>query len=113
MGRGYIPTSAYPYNGEEYKQLTDLKKAATAYEVNRECPRDPHSERQELAQKWYVSGDSSSPTSGGDNTATGWKEKAIELAYADIGKTYPTAWNAEGECIKVVQRWINTAGDVI
>lgn len=112
VGRGYIPTSAYPYSGEEYKQLTDLKKAATAYEVNRERPRDPHPERQELAQKWYdlFHGASSPPSSGGDNTATGWKKKAIELAYADVGKIFPTGWNAEGECIKAVQRWINSGG---
>ncbi|MHC5217948.1 phage tail tip lysozyme [Enterococcus sp. LJL128] len=112
VGRGYIPTSSYPFSGEEFKKLTDLKKAATAYEMNRERPRDPHPERQELAQKWYdlFSGATSPPSSGGDGSATGWKKKAIELAYADVGKTFPTGWNAEGECIKAVQRWINNGG---
>lgn len=52
-GRGYIPTKKYPYSGNEFKQLTDVRIAASAYEKNRERPRDDHPERQELAQKWF------------------------------------------------------------
>lgn len=53
VGRGYIPTSSYPYSGEEFKQLKNLSVAARAYEKNRERPKSDHPERQELAQKWY------------------------------------------------------------
>lgn len=51
-----------------------------------------------------------SGTSNGDNTATGWKKKAIENARSEIGQTFPTGWDMPGECIKAVQRWINSAG---
>lgn len=52
-GRGYIPTKSYPFSGEEFKRLDDLRLAARVYEKNRERPRDDHPERQELAQKWF------------------------------------------------------------
>lgn len=112
VGRGYIPVAKYPYSGEEFKKLTNVSTATRAYELNRERAEMEHPERVELGQKWYdlFRGASSPPSSGGDNSATGWKKKAIELAYADVGKTYPTGWNAEGECIKAVQRWINNGG---
>lgn len=76
--------------------------------INRERPRDSHPEHQQLAPKWYdLFHGATSPPSESDNTATGWKKKAIELAYADVGKVFPTGWNTEVECIKAVQRWIN------
>lgn len=48
--------------------------------------------------------------SNGDNTASGWKKTAIENARSEIGQTFPTGWDMPGECIKAVQRWINSAG---
>ncbi|NQX28323.1 WXG100 family type VII secretion target [Microbacteriaceae bacterium VKM Ac-2854] len=35
---------------------------------------------------------------------------AANKALAEIGSVRETGWNAEGECIKSVQRWINGAG---
>lgn len=109
-GRGYSATATYPYTGEEFKKLTTISIAARSYEKNRERPKDDHPERVELAQKWYdlFHGATSPPV--GNNSASGWKKKAIELAYSEVGKSFPTGWNGEGECIKAVQRWINNSG---
>lgn len=49
-------------------------------------------------------------TSNGNNSAKGWKKKAIENARSEIGQVFPTGWDMPGECIKAVQRWINSAG---
>lgn len=46
----------------------------------------------------------------GDNTASGWKKQAIENARKEVGQSFPTGWDMPGECIKAVQRWINSAG---
>lgn len=70
-GRGYIPTKSYPYSGEEFKKLKNVKIAVRAYEKNRERPRDDHPERQALAQKWFdrFSGKDSSSVSSSNIVA--------------------------------------------
>lgn len=35
--------------------------------------------------------------------------KSVSLGLADVGHRYPTGWNQQGECVKSVQRWVNTA----
>ncbi|MHC5215667.1 phage tail spike protein [Enterococcus sp. LJL128] len=49
----YIPTSAYPYSVEQFKQLTDISVATPAFEANFERPMDTHPERIGMAQRWY------------------------------------------------------------
>lgn len=46
------------------------------------------------------------PAGTQDYSATSAAEKAL----AEVGTVRDTGWNAEGECIKSVQRWINAAG---
>lgn len=65
-----------------------------------------------LVKQFVQQGSSGGGNGGGNgqNTATGWKKKAIENARSEMGQTFPTGWDAPGECIKAVQRWINNAG---
>ncbi|EQA5374114.1 lysozyme family protein [Enterococcus faecalis] len=64
----------------------------------------------DLLVKQYVQTGGGAAGGNGNNTATGWKKKAIENARSEMGQTFPTGWDAPGECIKAVQRWINNAG---
>lgn len=64
----------------------------------------------DLLVKQYVQTGGGTAGGNGNNTATGWKKKAIENARSEMGQTFPTGWDAPGECIKAVQRWINNAG---
>lgn len=36
--------------------------------------------------------------------------KSIEIAYADVGNSYPTGWSQRGECIVSVSHWLQSAG---
>jgi len=36
--------------------------------------------------------------------------KAIALAYAEVGSSRPTGWSAQGECIMSAMRWIKAGG---
>lgn len=49
----YLPTAAYPYSIEEFKKLTTISTATSAFEKNFERPAVTHPERINLAIKWY------------------------------------------------------------
>lgn len=49
----YLPTAAYPYSVEEFKKLTTISTATSAFEKNFERPAVTHPERINLAIKWY------------------------------------------------------------
>jgi len=50
----WIPTSAYPYNGEQFKVLTDVHTATLAYFYERERPGDTsYIQRYDIASYWY------------------------------------------------------------
>lgn len=55
-------------------------------------------------------GSSPQPTPGPAGTQDYSASDAAEKARAEVGSARETGWNAEGECIKSVQRWINNAG---
>lgn len=49
----YISTTVYPYSPDEFKKLTDISIATTAFERNFERPAVTHPERIGMAQRWY------------------------------------------------------------
>lgn len=53
-GVRWIPTSAFPYNGQQFSQLTNVQTATDAYFYERERPGDTtYIQRRELAAFWY------------------------------------------------------------
>lgn len=55
-------------------------------------------------------GGGSTVTAGPAGTQDYSASYAASKALAEVGTVRETGWNAEGECIKSVQRWINAAG---
>lgn len=49
----YIQTSGYPYSPSQFKLLTTISTATTAFERNFERPLNTHPERIAWAQAWY------------------------------------------------------------
>lgn len=95
----YIPTSSYPYSVAQFKGLTDIATATTAFEANFERPAVTHPERVQLAIKWYNKLHGLKPP-----TPSGSLKEQLDKFY----NTYKERYVQNGQCVGLTTAWMAT-----
>lgn len=95
----YIKTSAYPYSVAQFKTLTNISTATTAFEANFERPAATHPERVQLAIKWYNKLHGLKPP-----TPSGSLKKQLNKFYS----TYKERYVQNGQCVGLTTAWMAT-----
>lgn len=95
----YIPTSSYPYSVAQFKGLTDIATATTAFEANFERPAATHPERIQLAIKWYNKLHGLKPP-----TPSGNLKEQLDKFY----NTYKERYVQNGQCVGLTTAWMAT-----
>lgn len=95
----YIPSSAYPYSVAQFKGLTDIATATTAFEANFERPAVTHPERVQLAIKWYNKLHGLKPP-----TPSGNLKEQLDKFY----NTYKERYVQNGQCVGLTTAWMAT-----
>ncbi|MFK4949918.1 phage tail spike protein, partial [Lactococcus petauri] len=95
----YIPTSSYPYSVAQFKGLTDISTATTAFEANFERPAATHPERIQLAIKWYNKLHGLKPP-----TPSGNLKEQLDKFY----NTYKERYVQNGQCVGLTTAWMAT-----
>nr|WP_311909549.1 phage tail spike protein [Lactococcus petauri] len=95
----YIKTSAYPYSVAQFKGLTDISTATTAFEANFERPAVTHPERVQLAIKWYNKLHGLKPP-----TPSGNLKEQLDKFY----NTYKERYVQNGQCVGLTTAWMAT-----
>lgn len=95
----YIKTSAYPYSVAQFKGLTNISTATTAFEANFERPAATHPERVQLAIKWYNKLHGLKPP-----TPSGNLKEQLDKFY----NTYKERYVQNGQCVGLTTAWMAT-----
>ena len=95
----YIKTSAYPYSVAQFKTLTNISTATTAFEANFERPAVTHPERVQLAIKWYNKLHGLKPP-----TPSGNLKEQLNKFYS----TYKERYVQNGQCVGLTTAWMAT-----
>lgn len=95
----YIKTSAYPYSVAQFKTLTNISTATTAFEANFERPAATHPERVQLAIKWYNKLHGLKPP-----TLSGNLKEQLNKFYS----TYKERYVQNGQCVGLTTAWMAT-----
>ncbi|WP_270346636.1 phage tail spike protein [Lactococcus petauri] len=95
----YIKSSAYPYSVAQFKGLTDIATATTAFEANFERPAATHPERVQLAIKWYNKLHGLKPP-----TPSGNLKEQLDKFY----NTYKERYVQNGQCVGLTTAWMAT-----
>lgn len=95
----YIKTSAYPYSVAQFKGLTNISTATTAFEANFERPAATHPERIQLAIKWYNKLHGLKPP-----TPSGNLKEQLDKFY----NTYKERYVQNGQCVGLTTAWMAT-----
>ena len=95
----YIKTSAYPYSVAQFKTLTNISTATTAFEANFERPAATHPERVQLAIKWYNKLHGLKPP-----TPSGNLKEQLNKFYS----TYKERYVQNGQCVGLTTAWMAT-----
>ena len=95
----YIPTSSYPYSVAQFKGLTNISTATTAFEANFERPAATHPERVQLAIKWYNKLHGLKPP-----TPSGNLKEQLDKFY----NTYKERYVQNGQCVGLTTAWMAT-----
>ena len=95
----YIKTSAYPYSVAQFKGLTNISTATTAFEANFERPAATHPERVQLAIKWYNKLHGLKPP-----TPSGNLKEQLNKFYS----TYKERYVQNGQCVGLTTAWMAT-----
>ncbi|WP_225666907.1 phage tail tip lysozyme [Lactococcus garvieae] len=95
----YIPTSSYPYSVAQFKGLTNISTATTAFEANFERPAVTHPERVQLAIKWYNKLHGLKPP-----TPSGNLKEQLDKFY----NTYKERYVQNGQCVGLTTAWMAT-----
>lgn len=95
----YIKSSAYPYSVAQFKGLTDIATATTAFEANFERPAVTHPERVQLAIKWYNKLHGLKPP-----TPSGNLKEQLDKFY----NTYKERYVQNGQCVGLTTAWMAT-----
>ena len=95
----YIKTSAYPYSVAQFKGLTNISTATTAFEANFERPAVTHPERVQLAIKWYNKLHGLKPP-----TPSGNLKEQLDKFY----NTYKERYVQNGQCVGLTTAWMAT-----
>lgn len=93
----YIKTSAYPYSVAQFKTLTNISTATTAFEANFERPAVTHPERVQLAIKWYNKLHGLKPP-----TPSGNLKEQLNKFYS----TYKERYVQNGQCVGLTTAWM-------
>ena len=95
----YIKSSAYPYSVAQFKGLTNISTATTAFEANFERPAATHPERVQLAIKWYNKLHGLKPP-----TPSGNLKEQLDKFY----NTYKERYVQNGQCVGLTTAWMAT-----
>ena len=95
----YIKTSTYPYSVAQFKTLTNISTATTAFEANFERPAATHPERVQLAIKWYNKLHGLKPP-----TPSGNLKEQLNKFYS----TYKERYVQNGQCVGLTTAWMAT-----
>ncbi|MDG6125093.1 phage tail spike protein [Lactococcus formosensis] len=95
----YIASSSYPYSVAQFKGLTDIATATTAFEANFERPAVTHPERVQLAIKWYNKLHGLKPP-----TPSGSLKEQLDKFY----NTYKERYVQNGQCVGLTTAWMAT-----
>lgn len=95
----YIASSSYPYSVAQFKGLTDIATATTAFEANFERPAVTHPERVQLAIKWYNKLHGLKPP-----TPSGNLKEQLDKFY----NTYKERYVQNGQCVGLTTAWMAT-----
>lgn len=95
----YIASSSYPYSVAQFKGLTDISTATTAFEANFERPAVTHPERVQLAIKWYSKLHGLKPP-----TPSGNLKEQLDKFY----NTYKERYVQNGQCVGLTTAWMAT-----
>ncbi|MFK4847277.1 phage tail spike protein [Lactococcus petauri] len=98
----YIKTSAYPYSVAQFKGLTNISTATTAFEANFERPAVTHPERVQLAIKWYNKLHGLKPPTPPD--PGGSLKERLDKFY----NTYKERYVQNGQCVGLTTAWMAT-----
>ncbi|MFK4956718.1 phage tail spike protein [Lactococcus garvieae] len=96
----YIKSSAYPYSVAQFKGLTDIATATTAFEANFERPAVTHPERIPLAIKWYNKLHGLKPPTPPD--PGGSLKERLDKFY----NTYKERYVQNGQCVGLTTAWM-------
>lgn len=95
----YIKTSTYPYSVAQFKGLTNISTATTAFEANFERPEITHPERVQLAIKWYNKLHGLKPP-----TPSGSLKEQLDKFY----NSYKGRYVQNGQCVGLTTAWMAT-----
>lgn len=95
----YIASSSYPYSVAQFKGLTNISTATTAFEANFERPAATHPERVQLAIKWYNKLHGLKPP-----TPSGNLKEQLDKFY----NTYKERYVQNGQCVGLTTAWMAT-----
>uniref|UniRef100_UPI00359C44CB phage tail spike protein n=1 Tax=Lactococcus garvieae TaxID=1363 RepID=UPI00359C44CB len=95
----YIASNSYPYSVAQFKGLTDIATATTAFEANFERPEITHPERIQLAIKWYDKLHGLKPP-----TPSGSLKEQLDKFY----NTYKGRYVQNGQCVGLTTAWMAT-----
>ncbi|MFK4948280.1 phage tail spike protein [Lactococcus formosensis subsp. formosensis] len=95
----YIASSSYPYSVAQFKGLTNISTATTAFEANFERPAVTHPERVQLAIKWYNKLHGLKPP-----TPSGNLKEQLDKFY----NTYKERYVQNGQCVGLTTAWMAT-----
>ncbi len=126
----YIPTSSYPYSVAQFKGLTNISTATTAFEANFERPAATHPERVQLAIKWYNKLHGLKPPTPSGNLKEQTHPERVQLAIKWYNKlhglkpptpsgnlkeqldkfynTYKERYVQNGQCVGLTTAWMAT-----
>ncbi|WP_339012670.1 phage tail spike protein [Lactococcus garvieae] len=96
----YIASSSYPYSVAQFKGLTDIATATTAFEANFERPAVTHPERVQLAIKWYNKLHGLKPPTPPD--PGGSLKERLDKFY----NTYKERYVQNGQCVGLTTAWM-------
>ncbi|WP_338953417.1 phage tail tip lysozyme [Lactococcus petauri] len=96
----YLASSSYPYSVAQFKGLTDIATATTAFEANFERPAVTHPERVPLAIKWYNKLHGLKPPTPPDPGGT-LKER-LDKFY----NIYKERYVQNGQCVGLTTAWM-------
>lgn len=96
----YIASSSYLYSVAQFKGLTDISTATTAFEANFERPAVTHPERVQLAIKWYNKLHGLKPPTPPD--PGGSLKERLDKFY----NTYKERYVQNGQCVGLTTAWM-------